>query len=520
MPWGDGTGVPTSGTALVIVGTDGDNRVHVRIFDQDGRRVADTDETKLPPAQARPISVLKRRVRGLLPPHVMTVLERARIIGAVASIVHQYPLRDVKIWELDSGREVVSFPMAASLERSSLWLGFSPDGGALATVATNPAGDVLQVWDITTRRPRFAIPLQSLSQSTQVPLQAAFSPDGRRIACALNLLQVGVWDAADGKPVAYYPGFGTTVAFSRDGRNLLAAGLFGAVKVWDVADDPSARILNGEGPVIGPAVSPDARRIACIVKTSGSPPVVKVWDPAGRQLVSLPKRSTAPSEAYPTIDSVVWSAGGDRLAYVTNPYALMIRNDSRRQEKAAGGLTVWDLDGKELFNLDEEGIAFLNPAFSPDGTRVAAVRRRRSAEGGGEGREQSEARVWDIATGRALITIPDCTVMTFDPDGKRLAGVAYLIRGVGAGSPVGCRHGGGARPPGDARRVFGVCGASLSVRTAGRSRPRSAAGTSSSRSGTSVSSWYGTRRRARSGNWATPIRASCSAPTGPGLRPP
>jgi serine/threonine protein kinase/WD40 repeat protein len=423
-PWGDGTGVPTSGTALVIVGTDGANRVHVRIFDREGHRVADTDETKLSPAQALPILALKRRVSDLLPPHVITGVERARFLRALTSVVHPYPLRDVKAWELDSGREVFSFPMAASLENSSLWLGFSPDGGALATAATNPAGDVLQVWDITTRRSRFAIPLQSLSQSTQVPLRAAFSPDGRRIACALNLLQVGVWDAADGKPLAFYPGFGTTVAFSRDGRRLMAAGLFGAVKLWDTADDPTALILNGEGPVIDPAVSPDARRIACIAKTSGSPPVVKVWDAAGRPLLSLPKRSTAPSRSSPSIEYLVWSARGERIACVTNPFDLMLLNSPRRQAKSAGGLTVWNLDGKELLNIDEEDIAFMYPVFSPDGTRVAAVRRPRGPEGGGEGQQRYEARVWDIATGRALYTIPDCTIITFDPAGKRLAGFA------------------------------------------------------------------------------------------------
>ncbi len=233
----------------------------------------------------------------------------------------------------------------ALASRPRLWLGFSPDAGALATLATNPAGDVLQVWDIATRRSRFAIPLQSLSQTTDYCFQAAFSPDGRRIAC--------------------------------------------------------------------------------IAKTSGSPPVVKVWDTAGRQLLSLPRRSTAPSGSGPSTESVVWSARGDRLVYVTNPRDVTIPSYlPRSQEKAAGGLTVWNLDGKELFNLDEEGIAFLNPAFSPDGTRVAAVRRRRGAGGGRGGPDQSDAKVWDIATGRALFTIPDCTLMTFDPDGKRLAGVA------------------------------------------------------------------------------------------------
>src|SRR5262249_32742152 len=161
--------------------------------------------------------------------------------------------------------------------------------------ATNPAGDVLQVWDITTRRSRFAIPLQSLSQSTRAPVPAAFSPDGRRIACALNLLQVGVWDAADGRPLALYPGGGPEIAFTRDGRNLLAADHLGAVKVWDAAAGPGVRILDDEGRVTSPAVSPDARRIAGIVGRWGSSP--KVWDATGRLLLSLPRRSTAPDEA-------------------------------------------------------------------------------------------------------------------------------------------------------------------------------------------------------------------------------
>ena len=123
--------------------------------------MTDTDETKLPPAQARRILRLKQQDLGMLPPGVITGPVKMRILGSVTSFLAQPPLRDIKVWELDSGREVVSFPMAASMERSSLWLGFSPDGGALATLATQPAGDVLQVWDIKTGRSRFAIPLQS-----------------------------------------------------------------------------------------------------------------------------------------------------------------------------------------------------------------------------------------------------------------------------------------------------------------------------------------------------------------------
>jgi hypothetical protein len=66
MPWGDGTRVPTSGKHLVIVGTDNNDRLHIRIFDHDGDRVTDTDETKLPPAQAEAILALKQKLPGLL----------------------------------------------------------------------------------------------------------------------------------------------------------------------------------------------------------------------------------------------------------------------------------------------------------------------------------------------------------------------------------------------------------------------------------------------------------------------
>jgi RNA polymerase sigma factor (sigma-70 family) len=89
MSWGDGTGVPTSGNKLVITGTDDNDLLHIRIFDQDGHRVTDTDETKLPLAQAQAILILKQRVPGLLPPHVMTDAEKSQILREVTSIVGQ-----------------------------------------------------------------------------------------------------------------------------------------------------------------------------------------------------------------------------------------------------------------------------------------------------------------------------------------------------------------------------------------------------------------------------------------------
>jgi hypothetical protein len=86
MSWGDGTGVPTSGNNLVIVGTDNHNLLHIRIFDEDGNRVMDTDETKLPPAQAQAILILKYQLPGWLPPHFA---DDAKVLREVSSIVGQ-----------------------------------------------------------------------------------------------------------------------------------------------------------------------------------------------------------------------------------------------------------------------------------------------------------------------------------------------------------------------------------------------------------------------------------------------
>ncbi len=89
MSWKDGSGLPNSGKDLVVVGTDYDDRLLIRIFDQEGHRITDTDETKLPPAQAQLISTLKQQLQGWLRSHVMTDVDEWRILGLVASIVGQ-----------------------------------------------------------------------------------------------------------------------------------------------------------------------------------------------------------------------------------------------------------------------------------------------------------------------------------------------------------------------------------------------------------------------------------------------
>ncbi len=89
MSWKDGSGVPTTGNNLVILGTDNNGLLHVRIFDAVGNPVLETDETKLPNTQAAAISTLKLQLPALLPPHVLIGAETSEILSEVTSILGQ-----------------------------------------------------------------------------------------------------------------------------------------------------------------------------------------------------------------------------------------------------------------------------------------------------------------------------------------------------------------------------------------------------------------------------------------------
>ncbi len=87
ISWGNGSGVPSKGKSLILVGTDNDDLLHIRIFNGSGKLVTDTNESLLPDSRAFEIMVLKEYLTTYGVGHVFTDNETIQVITEVSSIV-------------------------------------------------------------------------------------------------------------------------------------------------------------------------------------------------------------------------------------------------------------------------------------------------------------------------------------------------------------------------------------------------------------------------------------------------
>jgi WD40 repeat protein/serine/threonine protein kinase len=319
---------------------------------------------------------------------------------------------------------------------------FSPDGTRYTMPATvQGANSIVRVLDATTRKELF-----SFREHSGPVHNVTFSPDGKRIASVAVLpapdkaLEVMIWDAATGKVagVVNLKEFGVrlspgnwlanvpSVTFSRDGGHIaLNHGVVvdengkqrSLVRIWDVGRAREVFASDDESGIPSSVhFSPDGKHL---VAFRGSPFKIKVLDAAShREVATLEGEEGEIIELHPAspaglapLANPVFSRDGTRLAYLYGA-----RRGPDGKARIYYTVSVWDIaTGRRLMSFP--GGTVRGIALSPDGRRLAAA-----LDNGGQARM---VRVWDADTAKILLTLhghsQQITGVAFSPDGRRIA---------------------------------------------------------------------------------------------------
>jgi WD40 repeat protein len=318
---------------------------------------------------------------------------------------------------------------------------FTRDGRGLLSAGYDGA---VRSWDATANRSAVTLVYPEMVR------YAAWSPDGRRIAAALDDRTVRFHDAATGREESKLEGHAQGVfslAFSPDGRRLASADKAGAVKLWDLAaGKPFAEIPAHPGEPCAVAWSPDDRRVA----TGGGDKAVRIWDAAsGARVHDLTggHNFLVLSVAFSADGKLLASGGADGLAIVWDPAAGRLLH-SLRSEAGPVNRVAFSPDGRMLAAATKDRVVQLwrlgaKPEDRPELLRTLrghmdsvsclawSPDSRRLASGGGD----FPVRIWDVAAGRELLSLAGHASRVFSigfsPDGRRLlsselGGVAFV----------------------------------------------------------------------------------------------
>jgi WD40 repeat protein/serine/threonine protein kinase len=280
---------------------------------------------------------------------------------------------------------------------------------------------------------------------------ASFSPDGGRVVSASLDHTARVWDARTGKPITAPLAHAREVLhaeFSPDGRRVITASMDKTAQVWDATTgQPVTPPLVHEDAVFPAAFSPDGRfvvtasqdKTALVWDAETGRPVTpplqhsgKVWwatfSPDGKQVATASEDQTARlwdartgapvAQPLPHTQRVIYVAFSPDSRRIVTATGESILTGFLEFKDAPGEARVWDVaTGKALGLPMPHKLGLWFASFSPDGRWVVT------------GSRDKTARVWDAATGQpvtpSLLHGEDVFRAVFSPDGRRLATASF-----------------------------------------------------------------------------------------------
>jgi WD40 repeat protein len=319
-------------------------------------------------------------------------------------VVSGYPDGTLTVWDVESGRELQTFPRGHILQITAVAL--SADGRCLMSGSLD---GTLMVWDVESGRE-----LRTLQCHASIRA-LSLSADGRR-AVSLSEGALKAWDIEGGRELSTvnrHASKVTAMSLSADGRRAASFGSSDLIlRIWDVENVRELRCFRGhDNSISSVAMSADGRRAV----SASSDGTLHSWDVAGGRHLRTFKGHAG------WITAVAINADGRRAV---SGYGVGMFGTQ-------GEMKVWDVvSGRELRMLQGQDDLVSSVAMSADGRRVVS------------GSCNGTIRVWDANSGRQLRTFHghngSVDAVALSADGRQ--GVS------GSGTLSGSSKGGELRP--------------------------------------------------------------------------
>jgi WD40 repeat protein len=256
--------------------------------------------------------------------------------------------RTIKIWNLTTGQELLTFFPCYSTAGLLSWLFFlfvkvTPDGTKVIAGSTE---GTIEIWDLNIEQE-----LCTLYAHTETLTTVDITPDGEKIVSGSVDKTIKVWDLVTGQQLLTLTGhlsFISSLAITPDGEKIVSGSADKTIKVWDLVTGQQLLTFSSIYP-IALAITHDGTKVV-----SGGSSGIQVWDLAIAKELFIPSFCTHAT----SVNEIVITPDGNHLI-------------SGSQDDT---IKIWNIaTSPNLFTFSDNTQSVTKLVVTPDGSKIIFV---------------------------------------------------------------------------------------------------------------------------------------------------